>query len=104
MINELSIIIPTLNEEKYLARTLQTIVEQDYQGKLEVIVVDGQSTDNTLKTADSFKRKIKDFAMISAIKGISHQRNIGATKAKYKFLLFLYADTYLPNNFLSKIT
>lgn len=104
MIDELSIIIPTLNEEKYLSRALQSIVEQSYQGKLKVVVIDGGSKDNTLKIANEFKDKIKDLIIITTAKGISHQSNIGSTKAKYKFLMFLDADIYLPKNFLSKIT
>src|ERR1035437_2498822 len=104
MIDELSIIIPALNEEHYLPRLLQSIVKQDYRGKLEVIVVDGGSKDNTVKLAGEFKEKIKDLIIASTSKGISHQRNFGAEKAKYKYLMFLDADTFLPEHFLSKIT
>ncbi len=104
MIDELSIIIPTLNEENYLPKLLQSITEQDYQGKLEVIVVDGESKDNTLKAANKFKDRIKELSVVSTSKGISHQRNTGADKAKYKYLMFLDADTFLPNHFLLKIT
>lgn len=104
MISELSIIIPTLNEEKYLPRVLQSILEQDYQGKLEIIIVDGKSQDNTLRVANGFKEKIRELIVVTSDRGISHQRNMGAQKARYKYLTFLDADMYLPRNFLSKIT
>jgi glycosyltransferase involved in cell wall biosynthesis len=104
VIDELSIIIPTLNEENYLPRLLQSIIKQDYQGKIEIIIVDGGSKDNTLKVANEFKEKIKDLIIVSTPKSTSHQRNAGAKIAKYKYLMFLDADTFLPKHFLSKIT
>jgi glycosyltransferase involved in cell wall biosynthesis len=104
MIDELSIIIPALNEEHYLPLLLQSIAEQDYEGKLEVIVVDGNSEDKTVEKAAGFKHKIKDLIIVKTERGISHQRNVGADKAKYKYLMFLDADVFLPKHSLSRIT
>ena len=85
MINELSIIIPTLNEEKYLPKVLEAIAGQSFPGKLQVIVVDGGSKDNTLSKALKFKERIPNFEVIHAPKGIGLARNRGADKAKYKY-------------------
>jgi len=104
MIGSLSIIIPALNEEHYLPRLLGSIANQDFNGNLEVIVVDGGSKDKTVILANGFKKQIKQLTVVTTSKSISHQRNTGANKAKYKYLMFLDADTYLPRNFLSKIT
>ncbi len=103
MIDELSIIIPTLNEEIYLPRLLRSIVDQNYRGKLEVIIVDGESTDDTIKLAKKFNGKIKDLSLLTTKRDIGHQRNVGARKAKYRYLLFLDADVILANECLNTL-
>jgi len=103
MIDELSIIIPALNEEKYLPKLLNSILQQDFKGKMEVIVVDGNSTDQTIKVAEDFKQKIPNLSILTLHKrGIGYQRNKGAAKAKYKYLLFLDSDIILRQHFLNK--
>jgi len=49
-----SIIIPTLNEEKYIGRTLQSIVSQKHQGQKQIIISDNGSTDKTIDIAKEF--------------------------------------------------
>jgi glycosyltransferase involved in cell wall biosynthesis len=103
MINELSIIIPALNEKNYLPLLLNSLGQQDFQGKWEIIVVDGKSSDKTRKIAESYKKKLANLIVISRNRGVSKQRNFGAGKAQYDHLLFLDADTVLPRNFLTKL-
>lgn len=102
MINELSIIVPTLNEEKYLPKLLDSIIAQNFSGSLEVIIADGSSTDKTLQKANAFRDKIP-LTIVKTERGIGRQRNKGAEKARYKYLLFLDADVVLPSNLLNKI-
>lgn len=87
----LSIIIPTLNEEDVLGRTLTQL---QHKKNCELIVVDGGSTDTTLTLARNAGCKI-----ISSHKGRGRQMNIGAAEATGEVLLFLHADTLLPDNF-----
>ena len=42
-----SVIIPCRNEENYIVQNINSILNQDYNGKIEVLVVDGMSTDKT---------------------------------------------------------
>ncbi len=101
MIDELSIIIPALNEEKYLPKLLKSIALQDFQGKMQVIVVDGNSQDHTIQVAERFNNELPELSILALRKrGIGYQRNRGAQKAKYKYLLFIDADIILPKNFL----
>ncbi len=103
MISGLSIIIPTLNEAKFLPHLLTSLTKQKYHGKWEVIVVDGKSADKTKKVAEVFKSKLPDLSVITSDRGVSKQRNGGAKKAKYDYFIFLDADTVVPENFLEKV-
>lgn len=102
MIDEVSIVIPALNEEKFLPKLLDSLSRQNYTGKMEVIVVDGNSRDQTVAVAKQFHEKIPHLTVLALKKnGISYQRNAGAAKAKYKYLLFLDSDMILPPYFLT---
>jgi len=68
----ISIIIPTLNEAKALPATLQRVFEQD--GDFEVIVVDGGSSDATIK----FCEKYETLKIIKTKLGRANQMNAGA--------------------------
>ena len=89
-----SIIIPTLNEEHYIGKTLKSVIDQTYKGKYEIIVADGNSNDNTVNIA----RKYTDNIIASKKKGIARGRNAGASIATGDILLFCDADTVLMPN------
>lgn len=96
----ISIIIPTLNEEKYIEHCLKSILNQNYRGKFEIIVADAMSKDNTRKIA----KKYADKVLLVKKKGVSAGRNEGAKTAKGKILLFIDADTILPFNALEELS
>ncbi len=96
----LSIVIPTLNEEKFLPRLLSSIKKQSFSD-YEIIVSDGGSKDNTKKIAlENNCRFIED----SLHRHPSWQRNNGAAIARGEILIFLDADTVLQDDFLEKTT
>lgn len=99
-----SIVTPTLNEEKFLPRLLQNLVDQTSQN-FEVIHVDGQSEDKTRPLAQSFANKLPAFKQIIAqVRHVSHQRNLGAKAASGQYILFFDADTQLPNYFIEGLS
>lgn len=91
----ISIIIPTLNEENYLPKLLDAIKRQSFQD-FEIIVSDGFSKDKTLEVAKRYGCRV--FEGEKNKRHPSIQRNNGAKIAKGNILLFLDADTSLPNN------
>jgi glycosyltransferase involved in cell wall biosynthesis len=94
----LSIIIPTLNEEKNLPRLLDTIAKQTFRD-FEVVVAD------SAKTVDRTK-EIAASAGCRVVSGgsVSEGRNNGAAAAKGNVFLFLDADVALPNQFFLEDT
>jgi glycosyltransferase involved in cell wall biosynthesis len=93
----LSIIIPTLNEEKYLPNLLDDLKKQEFR-YFEIIIADADSTDNTRNIAKKYGAKI----VPGGHPGIG--RNNGAEEAKGEFFLFLDADVRLKDsNFLQKM-
>ncbi|MBI5614638.1 glycosyltransferase [Candidatus Gottesmanbacteria bacterium] len=91
----ISIVIPTLNEEKFLPKLLQSLAEQSLKN-FEVIVVDGKSQDKTVDVARSFEGKILHLSVIeSDRRGVSYQKNLGAQKAKEEWVVFVDADVIL---------
>lgn len=97
-----SIIIPTLNEEKYLPLLLQDLVDQTYQD-FEIIVVDGKSNDQTTAEAKNFSKSLNISIHISPQTGVANQRNLGIKHSKGKWILFMDADNRLPIYFLDGI-
>jgi len=86
-----SVIIPTLNEEAFIARCIES-AQNNIPGA-EIIIADGRSADSTIEICKSYKVKI-----VSSSKGRGIQLNDGAKAASGDVLIFLHADTLLPDN------
>jgi glycosyltransferase involved in cell wall biosynthesis len=104
MIPGLSIVIPAYNEADYISRTLESIACQDFEGDLEVIVVDGHSEDDTIAVASAHKSRIGNLSIISAGRDIGRQRNAGAALSKNPYILFMDSDVILPPGVLNKLS
>jgi glycosyltransferase involved in cell wall biosynthesis len=93
----ISIIIPTLNEEKIIRSTLENLSLFTRGRSYEIIVSDGGSQDYTVKIAKQYAK------IVISKKGKAIQLNTGAKKAKGKILFFLPADITVPDGALEAI-
>lgn len=91
-----SIIIPVLNEAVSLPACLEAL--QPLRNRTEIIVADGGSTDDTVKIAQRLADRV-----IRVNQGRALQMNAGAQQSKGNVLVFLHADTFLPDNALALI-
>ncbi len=95
----ISVIIPTLNAEAALAQCLTALVPAVVDGLVrEVIIVDGGSTDRTVRIADQAGCDV-----IHAPRGRGQQLIEGAKVAKHPWLLFLHADTVLSEGWVREV-
>ncbi|MEH2149992.1 TIGR04283 family arsenosugar biosynthesis glycosyltransferase [Nostoc sp.] len=88
---KISIIIPAINEARNIKKAIATT---QANLNIEVIVVDGGSSDDTVAIAQSLNVKV-----ISSSPSRAVQMNAGAVAASGEILLFLHADTRLPTGF-----
>ena len=97
----ITIIIPTLNEERALPATLDAVLAQPVE--LEVIVVDGGSVDRTRQIVEETSARDRRLRLLATDRGRGMQMNAGADAARGEWLLFLHADTLLPRDGLTMI-
>ena len=87
-----SVVIPCYNSARYLAQTIQSVLAQTY-ARVEIIVVDDGSTDETHKIAQSYQLQY----VYQTNGGISAARNAGVVHSRGKYVLFLdHDDRLLP--------
>jgi glycosyltransferase involved in cell wall biosynthesis len=97
---EISVIVPTLNEEENIKSCLESILNQTFpREKYEIIVSDGFSSDKTVPIS----RKYADKVVITRKRGLWYGRNFGAKFAKGRYFIFIDADTIIDPNYLETI-
>lgn len=91
----ISCVIPMYNSSKTIVRALQSVKNQTYKGKLQIIVVDDGSHDESVSLIEDFKKKNVNL-WIDLVKkkngGVSSARNLGMKLAKGDFIAFLDSD------------
>jgi len=96
----ISVVIPTYLEEGTIAGSLRSVLSQEFSiGRIETIVVDSHSFDQTRAIASKYADKVLDLKE----RGVGKARNAGARIARGSILLFLDADTILEPHFIAEI-
>jgi rSAM/selenodomain-associated transferase 2 len=96
-----TVVIPALNEERAIAATLGSVLGQS--GRTEVIVVDGGSSDRTTAIVAEHRTRHANLWLLETDRGRGRQMNAGAAAAGGEYLLFLHADTVLPDRAMERI-
>lgn len=95
---DVSIVIPTLNEEKNMVR-LKALKKQVFNGTYEIIIADGYSEDKTVEIAKTFADKV----VLEKRRSIAFERQAGAKVAQGKIIAFTDSDADIPTDWVQKI-
>lgn len=98
---KVSVIIPLYNEEKYIKECLESVINQTYKN-LEIIVVDDNSTDNSLKIVKEIKDKRIKVIKLKQNNGVANARNKGVEKATGDYICFLDSDDFWVKDKIKK--
>lgn len=93
-----SVVVPALNEEKFIARCLESITTQNYSF-FEIIVVANGCDDKTAEIAKRYTNKVIE----TKKRGISYARNLGAKYSNGEIIVFVDADCILKSDLLSNV-
>ncbi len=87
-----SVIIPAYNAAKYLAETIDSVINQSFED-IEILIIDDGSTDNTLEIANYYQKYDHRVRVISqSNQGVSATRNRGVREARGELIAFMDAD------------
>lgn len=98
-----SVVVPAYNEKNAITRCVRSLASQTYR-ELEIIVVDDGSDDGTYYEVKPLTREIRGVrALKQRHKGPGEARNLGASHAKGKVLVFVDADMIFDKNFIKNL-
>lgn len=98
-----SVVVAAYNVGKYLEKCVDSIVSQDYD-KLEIILVDDGSKDNTGDLCDKYAEHNKRIKVIHQKNGgLSNARNSGIKAAHGKYITFIDGDDYVDKTYISSL-
>lgn len=98
---KLTVIVPVYNSEKYIARCLDSILNQTYSD-FDILVVNDGSTDNSQEIIDKYKKKYLDkiISIEQENKGVAKTRNECIQRVTSKYIMFVDNDDYLDKDYI----
>ena len=100
----ITIVIPTINEEKNISETLYKIMNTEELKKAQIIIVDDGSKDQTINKVNTFKNKMNIKIIENNMKlGLGFALKKGFNAAKFPYVLFLDADLSVTINDILKL-
>ena len=100
---KVTVVIPVYNSEKYIARCIDSVINQTYQD-FEIQIINDGSKDKSQEIIDSYTKKYPDkiISIEQENKGVAKTRNEAIKKSKSKYIMFLDNDDYLDKDYIEK--
>ncbi len=99
---EISVILPVLNEAKYLEEAVDAILDQDFDGLLEIILAVGPSHDDTERIAKELAQKDARVVVVANPTGrTAAGLNLAVAATRYSIIVRVDGHSKIPNNYLS---
>lgn len=98
----LSVIMPTYNRADVISESINSVFEQDWDGDIELIVIDDCSTDGTASVLQSLNHEKLNYIQLDKNVGGAAARNIGIKKSTGNVIAFIDSDTIWYKNKISK--
>lgn len=86
----ISVIIPAFNASRFIAQAIESVLNQDYKGIVQLIIIDDGSTDDTVEVLKNYANQV--FIIQKPNGGVSSTRNVGLKAAQHDFVALLDAD------------
>lgn len=103
--NQVSVILPVLNEENYLEAAISAILSQDYLGEFEVILALGPSRDRTSQIAENLRRSDARIFLVDNPSGkTAAGLNLAIARAKYPLIVRVDGHATIPSHYLTLAT
>ena len=102
---KLSIVIPVYNVEQYIAKCLQSCIDQDLlEDEYEIIVVNDGTQDKSISIVEDLCKQKKNIHIINRLNGgLSAARNTGLQESKGEYVWFVDSDDWIEPNVLKKL-
>lgn len=98
-----SVIVPVFNVDKYIEKTIETLLNQTYLN-IEILLIDDGSTDNSGKICDIYAEKCNKIKVFHQNNnGVSSARNLGINNARGVYIIFVDGDDYVNPKYINTL-
>lgn len=96
-----SVLIPVRNEEKHIGRALHSLLSQDFDGRIEILVIDGESTDGTIRLVEQIANKHGNIRVLRNVRNLpSFGLNLGVAHATGEYVIRADAHTLYSRSYV----
>ena len=101
---KVSIICPVYNEDKHIGKCLDSILSQSFSGETEIILIDGNSSDNTRQIIQAYMKEYSNIILLdNPARFTPVSLNIGIKRAVGEFVIRIDAHSYYPSNYVDTL-